>query len=46
VEVRLQFGTGEDERHLSFRLVGRSWSARSKAIWEAIDRWADQPERG
>jgi tRNA threonylcarbamoyladenosine biosynthesis protein TsaE len=40
VEVRLQFGDDDDERLLQIRFVGTSWSARGRAVGEAIDQWA------
>ena len=40
VEVRLQYGDDDDdERELSFRVVGPSWAARSRAVAEAVERW-------
>ena len=44
LEVRLTYGTDEVERLLSLRPVGSSWSARSRALWEAVDPWAKAAE--
>ncbi|MGH2687146.1 MAG: tRNA (adenosine(37)-N6)-threonylcarbamoyltransferase complex ATPase subunit type 1 TsaE [Actinomycetota bacterium] len=43
-EVRLQYGTDDDERHVAIRFVGRSWAGRNRAVWEALDRW--KPPQG
>jgi tRNA threonylcarbamoyladenosine biosynthesis protein TsaE len=41
LEIRLTYGTAENDRHLAMRTVGSSWSARSKAIWRAVDHWTE-----
>jgi tRNA threonylcarbamoyladenosine biosynthesis protein TsaE len=40
LEVRLSYGSDDSERLLVIRPVGTAWSARSRALWEAVDPWA------
>ncbi len=39
LEVRLQFGEGDDDRTLELRAVGPSWSARQRALTQALAPW-------
>jgi tRNA threonylcarbamoyladenosine biosynthesis protein TsaE len=39
LELRFVFGEGDDERTIEFRVVGSSWSARQRALVEAMERW-------
>ena len=39
LEVRLELGDDDDERRLRLRVVGPSWSARSRALSAAVERW-------
>lgn len=41
LEVRLERADGDDDRRISFRLVGRRWSARADALRRALDRWLE-----
>ena len=45
-EVRLQYGENDDERVLSIRLVGPSWTPRSRAVAEAVADWTGPSGRG
>ncbi len=38
-EVRLQYGDTDDEREVSIRLVGPSWTPRMRAVTEAVAEW-------
>jgi tRNA threonylcarbamoyladenosine biosynthesis protein TsaE len=40
LEVRMEFGDGEDERTLRFRAVGPKWSARLDPMRAAVSRWS------
>ena len=40
LEVRLQFGAGDDDRDLRLRVVGGSWNARLRALTTALAPWA------
>ncbi|HEX8769151.1 MAG TPA: tRNA (adenosine(37)-N6)-threonylcarbamoyltransferase complex ATPase subunit type 1 TsaE [Acidimicrobiales bacterium] len=40
LEVRLDHGTGDDERFLTFTPVGPSWASRMAAVAKALDAWA------
>ena len=40
LEVRLEWGDGEDDRRLSLRVVGPGWASRQRAVLAAVDRWA------
>lgn len=47
LEVRLSFGAGDDDRRLSFRLVGPRWSEREAAMAELLTPWqADEGGTG
>ena len=37
--VRLEFGTGDDDRRLQLRPVGPSWSSRMGPLRAVLDRW-------
>jgi tRNA threonylcarbamoyladenosine biosynthesis protein TsaE len=39
LEVRLDYGEADDDRHLSFRVVGPSWAPRQAALHSALARW-------
>jgi tRNA threonylcarbamoyladenosine biosynthesis protein TsaE len=39
LEVRLEFGEGDDERHFALRAVGPSWAARLAPARAALGRW-------
>jgi tRNA threonylcarbamoyladenosine biosynthesis protein TsaE len=39
LEVRLAFGPADDDRTLSLRPVGPSWSARQRAVSTALHPW-------
>jgi len=41
LEIRLQFGEGDDDRHLDLRTVGGGWAARAGALRRAIEPWED-----
>lgn len=40
LEVRLTFGEGDDDRHLSIRAVGSSWTNRMTPLQSAVAPWA------
>jgi tRNA threonylcarbamoyladenosine biosynthesis protein TsaE len=40
LEVRLVLGDGDDDRELTFRAVGASWSNRMHAVAAAVAAWA------
>jgi tRNA threonylcarbamoyladenosine biosynthesis protein TsaE len=40
LEIRIEFGTDEEERRLRLRAVGSQWSARQGALSRALERWA------
>ncbi len=40
LEVRMEFGDGEDDRTLRFRAVGPRWSARLGPMRAAVSRWS------
>lgn len=40
LEVRMELGQGDDDRQISLRPVGPSWSARLPALRAALERWA------
>jgi tRNA threonylcarbamoyladenosine biosynthesis protein TsaE len=40
LELRFVFGESDDERTIEPRIVGRSWSARQRALHDAMGRWA------
>ncbi len=39
LELRFQFGDGDDDRSIEVRAVGSRWSARSRAIAAALEPW-------
>ena len=39
LEIRLAWGQGDDDRHLSTRVVGPTWTPRLGALHAALDRW-------
>ncbi len=43
LEVRLEFGEGDDDRTISIRCVGPRWSARSGALCSVLEPWMDEP---
>jgi len=46
LEVRLTFGDGDDDRHITLRRVGPSWSARRRLLAEAVAPWTAEPVDG
>ena len=40
LEVRLAYGAGDDERTIELKVVGASWSARQRAVGQALAPWA------
>lgn len=44
LEVRLAFGHDDDERVITLTPVGSRWTARTRALTAAIDRWAGAGE--
>jgi tRNA threonylcarbamoyladenosine biosynthesis protein TsaE len=40
LEVRLDFGEGDDDRQISVRVVGPTWAPRAAALRQALDRWS------
>jgi tRNA threonylcarbamoyladenosine biosynthesis protein TsaE len=43
LEVRLEFGEGDDDRLISLRCVGARWSARSGALCSVLEPWLEEP---
>lgn len=43
LELRFQFGAGDDERTIEVRTVGNRWSARSRAVTTALAPWSGEP---
>ncbi len=39
LEVRIEFGEGDDDRDLAVRVVGPTWATRSHALRTALGRW-------
>lgn len=39
LEVRFEYGEADDDRRLSFRVVGPSWAPRQTALHTALARW-------
>jgi tRNA threonylcarbamoyladenosine biosynthesis protein TsaE len=39
LEVRLAYGAGDDERLIELKVVGLSWSARQRAVGQALAPW-------
>jgi tRNA threonylcarbamoyladenosine biosynthesis protein TsaE len=40
LEVRLAFGSRDDDRELVFRPVGRRWLARSRSLGDVLSPWS------
>ena len=40
LEVRIDFGEGDDDRRLDVRVVGPTWAPRAGALRAALDRWS------
>lgn len=40
LEIRLEIGEGDDDRHISARVVGPTWAPRAAALRRALDRWS------
>jgi len=40
LEVRMEMGAGDDDRVITMRPVGSSWSARTPALEALLSRWA------
>ena len=40
LELRFTFGEGDDERDIDARIVGSTWSARQRALGDALGGWA------
>jgi tRNA threonylcarbamoyladenosine biosynthesis protein TsaE len=40
LEVAIRLGDGDDDRELELRVVGPSWTARSRAVATAVEPWA------
>lgn len=41
LEVRLDLGEADDDRHLGIRIVGPSWASRRPAIEALAERWPE-----
>ncbi|MDY7102899.1 MAG: tRNA (adenosine(37)-N6)-threonylcarbamoyltransferase complex ATPase subunit type 1 TsaE [Actinomycetota bacterium] len=41
LEVRITLGEGDDDRVVEIRPIGSRWSARSRALGEALGPWVD-----
>jgi tRNA threonylcarbamoyladenosine biosynthesis protein TsaE len=39
LEVRLTFGSGDDDRNIAFRPVGAAWAPRADALAGVLSRW-------
>lgn len=39
LEIRIDYGEGDDDRGFDFRVVGPSWSPRQRALHAALARW-------
>ncbi len=44
LEVRFEFGEGDDERTLTFRPVGLSWTARERSLSDGLRPWRERDE--
>jgi tRNA threonylcarbamoyladenosine biosynthesis protein TsaE len=42
LEVRLRFGDGDDDRIIEVQPVGPRWSARNRALGQALSPWAKE----
>lgn len=40
LEIRITFGAGDDDRHFELRPVGARWSARTRALTDALTPWS------
>jgi tRNA threonylcarbamoyladenosine biosynthesis protein TsaE len=40
LELRFTLGEGDDDRDIAVRVVGPSWSARQRALAEALEAWS------
>lgn len=45
LEVRFDYGVGDDDRQVNLRTVGPRWSARVRALSAAVERWRDPAGR-
>ena len=45
LEVRFEYGVGDDDRDVQLRTVGPGWSARVRVLSAAIERWRDPAEK-
>jgi tRNA threonylcarbamoyladenosine biosynthesis protein TsaE len=41
LELRLEFGEGDDDRRITTRVVGPSWSARVRALERVLAPWTE-----
>ena len=44
LEVRIELGDGDDDRHFEFRTVGTRWAARQRALAAALASWRVNPD--
>jgi tRNA threonylcarbamoyladenosine biosynthesis protein TsaE len=42
LELRLRFGEGDDDRVIEVRVVGPRWTARTRALGQALSPWAKE----
>jgi tRNA threonylcarbamoyladenosine biosynthesis protein TsaE len=42
LEVRLRFGDGDDDRIIEVQAVGPRWSARTRALGQALSPWVKE----
>lgn len=40
LDVRIDFGDADDDRHFDVRVVGPAWAARAAAVRAVLERWA------
>ena len=40
LELRLEYGDGDDERRIGLRFVGVRWAARTAAVQRVVERWS------
>ncbi len=40
LEIAIEFGEGDDDRHIGVRVVGPTWAARAGALRSALGRWS------
>lgn len=43
LELRFAYGEGDDDRTIAARIVGPAWSAKARALIEALRPWAVEP---